>query len=486
MVDKTLIVVDELNDLPELEQVEVLSFNQYLTLYPKHNEPKTRIINLCDTQRYLSKGYYCSLLAEAREHKVLPSVHTINQLRDVKPHYSILGLSTADLSTLKAAGLPSTHWIFFGWTPTTALKRIAKKAFEAFPAPILALKLWEDEEGYHWDLSRVALHALSDDCKLHLLEQLREFTQSVWRTRAQRKNHRWELAILVNPEESDPPSNRAAIARFVKAAAKLGIRAEAIEAKDLNNLSQYDALFIRETTAIDHHTFQLAARAEALGLIVMDDPTSIMRCCNKVYLHDAFTYKNIPSPATQVVTDSTEATVNTLETLFPYPMVLKMPEGSFSKGVFKVANRQALQDKLNILFQDSALVLVQEFLYTEFDWRIGVLNGRAIYACRYHMAKDHWQIYNHANKRHNSGDFDTLPTFEVPKRVLDAAVKAAKMVGNGLYGVDLKQKDHKVYVIEVNDNPNIDHKIEDSYMGDELYMVIMSEFQQRLEDRGRR
>ena len=77
-----------------------------------------------------------------------------------------------------------------------------------------------------------------------------------------------------------------------------------------------------------------------------------------------------------------------------------------------------------------------------------------------------------------------MPTFEVPKAVLDAALKAAKVVGNGLYGVDVKEVDGKAYVLEVNDNPSLDHDVEDEYLGDELYMQIMGEFHRRLETKG--
>jgi glutathione synthase/RimK-type ligase-like ATP-grasp enzyme len=78
-----------------------------------------------------------------------------------------------------------------------------------------------------------------------------------------------------------------------------------------------------------------------------------------------------------------------------------------------------------------------------------------------------------------------MPTFEVPKAVLQAATKAAKVVGNGLYGVDIKQAGNKVYVIEVNDNPSIDAGVEDKYLGKTLYELIMQEFADRLEQRGR-
>ena len=78
-----------------------------------------------------------------------------------------------------------------------------------------------------------------------------------------------------------------------------------------------------------------------------------------------------------------------------------------------------------------------------------------------------------------------MPTFEVPKPVLQAAVKAARAVGEGLYGVDIKHTGNKVYVIEVNDNPSIDSGVEDKYLGRDLYTLIMQEFVKRLEQRGR-
>ena len=84
---KTLIIVDDDTCYPQLNAA-CITFAQYLSDYPKLNEPKTRIINLCNTQQYLSKGYYCSLLAEARKHLALPSVKTINTLRDEKTHHA--------------------------------------------------------------------------------------------------------------------------------------------------------------------------------------------------------------------------------------------------------------------------------------------------------------------------------------------------------------------------------------------------------------
>lgn len=477
---KTLVVVDSENEVLGEGHGDAVGFEKYLRDYPKQNEPKTRIINLCDTSQYLSKGYYCSLLAEARNHLVLPSVKTINALRHARAD-DIAVLNRASEALWQQPG--DTHYFYFGKTSISALQKTALELFRQFPAPILRLR--KDSADMSFSLEQCSFAELNSEQKTNCLERLVEFTNTVWRVHTRTKRFRWEMAILVNPLEKVPPSNREAIARFVKAAGKQGIHAQPLSIDQLQNIAYYDALFIRETTAIDHYTYRLASRAESEGLITIDDPTSILRCCNKVFLHDAFTYQKVPGLRTEVVSDLVPSTLDFLEQTFGFPLVLKMPEGSFSKGVFKVSNRDELMERLTQLFADSALVLAQEYLYTEYDWRIGILGGRAIYACQYLMARNHWQIYNHGAKRFSSGGFETLPTFEVPRVVLEAALKAARTVGDGLYGVDVKALENKAYVLEVNDNPSIEHKVEDAYLGDELYMQIMSEFQRRLEARGK-
>lgn len=482
---KTLIVVDD-EELLQLEYpVEAISFDNYLTNYPKKDEPKTRIINLCDTENYLSKGYYCSLLAEARCHDVLPSVKTINEIRNLNGDDEALIPYKSDLGGLQSSGDIQEFFVYFGMIDVPALQKLATRIFNRYSAPLLKLKLNAKPGNFSVAIERYCFSKLDETQRAAFIKRLFDFTHTAWRIGKPKKSHRWDMAILVNPEEIDPPSDRGAITRFVKAAEKNGIHADVVSISEIQNIASYDALFIREKTAIDHYTYRLACKAEAAGLVVMDDPTSILRCCNKVFLHDAFSYQQVPSLKTQVIASASDATLDQLEATFGYPLVLKMPEGSFSRGVYKVKDRAELKEKLDYLFKDSALVLAQEYMYTEYDWRIGVLNGRAIFACRYLMAKNHWQIYNHNAKRFTAGDFETLPTFEVPKCVLDAALKSARTVGNGLYGVDIKQNDKHAYVLEVNDNPNIDYRIEDLYLGDELYMQIMAEFQRRLEARGR-
>lgn len=478
----TILVADEPDTIP-VPGVDVITFDTYLQTYPKLKQTKVRVINLCNTARYLSHGYYCSLLAEARQHQVLPSIRVVNDMREGS--VTVFLPPTLAPDSLKIGATEQPLLVCMGEVVEPEYRKLAVRLFQRFPAPFLRAGVERLADGIKAVVSLVSPEQL-DAAELEFGRRtMEDYSRGHWRTYSERKKYRWDLAILHSPGEAVPPSNRGAISRFIKAGEKLGIKTRTITAEDINSLSQFDALFIRETTAIDHHTYKMAREAEQKGLTVIDDSQSILRCCNKVYLHDAFSYSGVPAIPSLIISDASEDTVRLVESELGYPVVLKMPEGSFSKGVFKAGNRESLTSTVCKMLAESALVLAQRYVYTEFDWRIGVLNGRALYACRYYMAEGHWQIYNHASKKHFSGGFDALPTFEVPRKVLNAACKAAAIVGNGLYGIDIKEVDGRACVLEVNDNPSIDHGVEDAYLGDELYMQIMSEFLRRLELRGR-
>src|SRR5258707_13699262 len=94
------------------------------------------------------------------------------------------------------------------------------------------------------------------------------------------------------------------------------------------------------------------------------------------------------------------------------------------------------------------------------------------------MATKHWQIVNwSANKQKSrDGGVESIPVDQAPSGLLKTALKATSLIGKGLYGVDMKEVDGKFYVIEINDNPNIDAGIEDKILKDRLYAIVMEVF----------
>jgi glutathione synthase/RimK-type ligase-like ATP-grasp enzyme len=47
-------------------------------------------------------------------------------------------------------------------------------------------------------------------------------------------------------------------------------------------------VFIHETSGINHHAYCFSQKAKAEGFAMIDDPTSMLRCTNKIYLADLF------------------------------------------------------------------------------------------------------------------------------------------------------------------------------------------------------
>ena len=118
---------------------------------------------------------------------------------------------------------------------------------------------------------------------------------------------------------------------------------------------------------------------------------------------------------------------------------------------------------------------------TTFDWRVGVIGGKPLFVCQYLMAKKHWQIVKHgADGRSHEGGHNTVSLGEAPPAVIDIGLRAAQLIGDGLYGVDIKETADGIFVVEVNDNPNIEHGIEDAAEIDQVWVELTRWFTDRL------
>jgi glutathione synthase/RimK-type ligase-like ATP-grasp enzyme len=486
-----LVVVEALERWPfVLDGVEVVGARDYLT-DPRFRDLRgAAVYNLCRRYGYQTVGYYVSLLAQARGHRPLPSVSTLQSLHAA----TMLRSASAEVEALVEQALRPLRSssfelsIYFGRNMTRRYDALARALFNEFPAPMLRARFRRDpdpsEEGGlgPWRLHGVRPIAGTDVPDAHIpfvLEQAARFFRR--RPTMAPREAAWSLAILWRADDPQPPSNDRAIRKFVRAAADLGIRAEVLGPDETGRIAEYDALFLRETTGVDHRTYRLARRAQRDGLVVVDDPESIIRCTNKVYQAEAFQRHRVPAPRTLVVH---RGNVDRIAAEVGMPCVLKRPDGAFSQGVVRAADEAELARLLPDLFAESELLVAQAWTPSTFDWRIGVLGGEPLFACRYHMARGHWQIIRAAASPSASstyGAVETLPLDQVPETVIRTAVRAAALMGGGLYGVDLKEVDGRALVIEVNDNPNLDAGYEDAVLGDELYLAVMRHFLKRLE-----
>lgn len=460
-----------------LHDVDVISPDKYITEV-NFQAKNLKVINLCKSYQYQSEGYYVSLLAEARGHKVLPGISTIQDLR----FPSILRDDSLEFDELIQNTFKNEPYdrvefnIYFGTTKSENLNKLALQLFQMVQAPSLRAVFSKKNKWVLQNIRPLSLGEVQEVDRPLLIESLEKYLQRKREFRPDKK--KYDLAILVNPHDNNPPSDARALKRFYKAAIEAGFNTEFITRDDFDQIIQYDALFIRETTNVNHHTFKFAKKATSLGLVVIDDPDSILKCTNKVYLHELLNANKILTPKSFVIT---EENCDKLTEKMNFPFILKQPDGAFSKGVFKINSLEEFKTIRESMFEKSDLLIAQEFLPTPFDWRVGIIDGQVIYVCKYFMASKHWQIvnWNKQDKTHE-GDVESILIEQAPPDLLKTALKATSLIGKGLYGVDMKEVDGKFYVIEVNDNPNIDAGVEDKILKDRLYEIIMEVFINRI------
>ncbi|HEX8906853.1 MAG TPA: RimK-like ATPgrasp N-terminal domain-containing protein, partial [Longimicrobiaceae bacterium] len=524
---RVLVVVSDPRDAAGLPPEMVIDADRYLEGGEGVGDPRAIVVNLCRSTRYGSRGYYVSLLADARRQQVIPTVETSEGLQE--PYGRFRALQEAGVPTIDAAEMrvrsreldlprhaspeeegdgdeePPHEFpvpvvrdeggecrragegeyvetlVYLGTCADARFQRAALAVYREWPAPVLRLQLVHEDED--WKVTQVAAvppHHLGAGQRDELVRALGDEPRVIRRGReAPRETVRASIAVLVDPSDAFSPSSPETIDRLERVAARQNVHVARIGLGDMRKLPEYDALFIRAITGVSEPAFQFALRAEALDMPVIDDPQSIIRCGNKVFLEELLRREGIPTPRTLIVTRTTPWSA--LEAL-GVPFVIKLPDGSFSAAVHKISSRDEFRRRSREMLARSPLLIAQEFLPTEFDWRITVLGGRLLFASRYYMARGHWQIRTEVKGTERYGKVEAVPRHQAPADVVETALRAAALIGDGLYGVDLKETERGPVVIEINDNPNIDVGYEDAEEGNAIYEDIVSFFVQRIEE----
>jgi glutathione synthase/RimK-type ligase-like ATP-grasp enzyme len=481
-----VILVDQPKDLPNADTPhKVITTSEYLARPRLFDTGRPKLVNLARSYAYQSKGYYASLLAEARGHRVVPTVETMLELREAKLYEHALPELEDELNRCarRADFQPEAELkllVCFGISRDPRFESFGRLLFDWFRCPALEVTV---EPGNWLSIDRIRprnITRLANGEAAFLRQSLHQHTKREWRDPKARTVAKYDLAVLYDPNEKMAPSSPSSIKHMARIAERLSVDVEPITRRQLAELAEYDGLFIRETTSIDNHTYRFARRAWQEGMPVIDDPISMIRCTNKVFLMELLGQNQVPTPPTVMLADAGDLPKAMDE--LGLPLVVKIPDGSFSRGVHKVSTADEFRRITDELFEETDLVLAQKFLPTEFDWRVGVLAGEPLFVCQYRMARGHWQIVKHRpDGSAREGGFRTFELEQAPRALIDVAVRAARPIGDGFYGVDIKETDHGFIVMEVNDNPNLEHGIEDQVGKDEVWTRLLRWFIERFE-----
>ena len=485
-----IVLVDNLKDFPNADTPhKVITTSDYIVRPKLFETERAKVVNLSRSYAYQSKGYYASLLGEARGHRMLPEVQTMLELREAKLYaHTLPELEDALNRCYTKAKMDKKDChilVCFGLVRESCFESFAKLLFDWYRCPAIevTVEITTVPSGAWATIERLRprpIVKLDAEETQFFRDALHAHTRREWRDPKARTPARYSLAVLHDPEEVLPPSSLETLRYLGRVGEKMSVDVEPITKRQLSDLAEFDALFIRETTSIDNHTYRFARRAAQEGMPVIDDPISMIRCTNKVYLMERMEAANVPMPPTVMLADESDLP-KAIATL-GLPLVLKIPDGSFSRGVHKVETERELRKLFDEMYEDTDLLIAQKFMPTNFDWRVGIFEGEPLFVCQYMMARGHWQIVKHEEgAAPKEGHFKTVPIGEAPPQVVDIAVRAARAIGDGLYGVDLKDTPDGVFLIEVNDNPNLDHGVEDTCGKDEIWEKLLKWFISRID-----
>jgi len=476
---RTVVVIDQNQKWFELPDATVLTARHYLAEPESGNEGTVRVLNLCRTGRYQGRGYYVSLLAEARGQRPVPGVKTIEDLR-AEAYVRALEAEIQPLVEETLHHDESERFqldLYLG--KHQSHQALAEQLFAKVRAPLLRALFARTDGSWRLDgLQAIGLADIPMQNRAFLLEAVKSFMATSATTKRQgTRTGRPRLAILWDPNESPRPSNEEALQKFVKTAPLVGLEAQLIGPDALERLPEFDALFNRAGPVVIIDEF--VRRAEALVLPVVDDPESIVQCGNKVYMHELMNRHRIATPRTLTVH---RGNVDEIIPTLGLPCVLKLPDSGFGLDVLKIESEESLRKEAERLFGQSELIVAQEWLPSDFDWRVGVYDRRPLFVAKYYMAPGHWKVNKVVEGQEAlvEGKTEAMTIGEAPEQVINTALRAANLIGRSLYGVDLKHVEDRVYLIEVNINPNIDAGNEDQVLGEALYREVLGVFARRI------
>lgn len=282
-----------------------------------------------------------------------------------------------------------------------------------------------------------------------------------------------KIACFVEAYNFNDSAERRALFKFKSTAQSLGHGFDFIFKDDISKIKNYNALFIRATTDPSSSAYIVSRLAEQYGLKVIDDPYSIRTCSNKAILYDIFLKNNIPAPKSSIFTgDYSKEALDIVFKSLGFPVIIKAPYTRFSSHVEMANNEKEFIAISKHLLRKSKVLVLQEYISSGFDWRVGMLRNEVLYLCKYCIPEGGWKVKSKINGKNVWGETIAISRDMISPGLKKICIELSKCVGDSLYGLDVKETSNGYKVIEINDNPSIYNGYEDAVDKDIYEKII--------------
>jgi ribosomal protein S6--L-glutamate ligase len=214
-------------------------------------------------------------------------------------------------------------------------------------------------------------------------------------------------------------------------------------------LSDYDAVIPRIGASVTFYGTAVLRQLEMMGLYTPNRSDAILRARDKLRSHQMLACEGIGLPRT-VFGDNPDDTADLLQMLGRPPHVIKLNEGSQGSGVILASDASASRSVIEAFRGLYANFLVQEFIGEAkgSDVRCFVVGGQVVAAMRRQAKKGEFR-----SNLHRGG---TAKTVQLSAAEKETAIRAARVLGLEVAGVDLLRSRRGPLVLEVNSSPGLE------------------------------
>ncbi len=214
-------------------------------------------------------------------------------------------------------------------------------------------------------------------------------------------------------------------------------------------LREVDAVIPRIRPSITFYGRAVTSQFTASGAFCLNSSMSIGRSRDKLRSLQMLVENNIDIPLTSFA-HSPQDTEELIRLVGGAPLIIKLLEGTQGKGVVLAETKKAAESVINAFKSLNANILVQEFIHEAqgTDIRCFVIDGKVVGAMQRKAAKGEFRA-----NLHLGGSASPIKVTPKERRI---AIKATKVMGLHVAGVDIIRSSSGPKVLEINSSPGLE------------------------------
>lgn len=218
--------------------------------------------------------------------------------------------------------------------------------------------------------------------------------------------------------------------------------------KEKRELLEFDAVIPRIGASVTAYGTAVLRQFEVSGVYSVNESVAIVRSRDKLRAHQLLARKGVGMPITSYAS-SANATDDLIEFVGGAPLIVKIQQSTHGNGVVLAETKKAAESVINAFRGLEADFLVQEFIKeaSGADIRCFVIGDKVVAAMQRQAKEGEFR-----SNLHMGGSASEVK-LKPEERAL--AVRAAKVLGLDVAGVDIIRSAHGPLVLEVNSSPGL-------------------------------